>query len=486
MVFCGGAVADAFIPVAQWDMEAIVSGKVADSASAVSGLNNALVINPTDTPPTVVSGYTGNALSFNGENNRGQSTFFWSGYESFKFEAWINPARIEAFDGNDQYIFNIWLSTQIRCRGGRFYLDVRNAANTAWTTISSSATHESDNWYYVIAFVDKDGNMTLQVDEEITTGSTPDGGWYSSFSAEYIYLGASRHNTANFEGLIDEVKISALKYVDDSYYKENDRGTLAIYRMENITSADVLGDVRDVIADDEGGDVGRGYPLVLGKRPDMGYLGMEPTLTDDQSGKFGKALSFDGFDDMVWFERWRGSDYLKFEAWVMPNDFTNYSTRYPMLFEISSRVRVWYRGGRLRMVVRKPDNSGWTAERWLTVPEGKWDHITVEVNPDGSFTLTSLYGKITDSTGQDGWLHSEVMYVVMGNDRANVNTAAWYFNGLIDDVKISDIKMPCDGADYPVGDLNQDCVVDLADLALFLADWLKCTTPGVSGCINLN
>ena len=31
---------------------------------------------------------------------------------------------------------------------------------------------------------------------------------------------------------------------------------------------------------------------------------------------------------------------------------------------------------------------------------------------------------------------------------------------------------------YPVGDLNQDCHVDLADLALFAAKWLECSAPG--------
>jgi len=30
---------------------------------------------------------------------------------------------------------------------------------------------------------------------------------------------------------------------------------------------------------------------------------------------------------------------------------------------------------------------------------------------------------------------------------------------------------------YPAFDLNKDCRVDLADLALFLAHWLECTAP---------
>jgi hypothetical protein len=37
----------------------------------------------------------------------------------------------------------------------------------------------------------------------------------------------------------------------------------------------------------------------------------------------------------------------------------------------------------------------------------------------------------------------------------------------------------CGDADhpYPAVDLNKDCLVDFADLALFLAHWLECTAP---------
>jgi hypothetical protein len=30
---------------------------------------------------------------------------------------------------------------------------------------------------------------------------------------------------------------------------------------------------------------------------------------------------------------------------------------------------------------------------------------------------------------------------------------------------------------YPVGDLNQDCRVDLLDLAILASHWLECTAP---------
>ena len=34
------------------------------------------------------------------------------------------------------------------------------------------------------------------------------------------------------------------------------------------------------------------------------------------------------------------------------------------------------------------------------------------------------------------------------------------------------------------GDFNGDCSVDIADLAVFTADWLLCTDPQANDCIN--
>ena len=40
----------------------------------------------------------------------------------------------------------------------------------------------------------------------------------------------------------------------------------------------------------------------------------------------------------------------------------------------------------------------------------------------------------------------------------------------------------CGSAGYPPYDLNEDCYVDLSEVAVLLADWLRCTEPHVDGC----
>ena len=44
----------------------------------------------------------------------------------------------------------------------------------------------------------------------------------------------------------------------------------------------------------------------------------------------------------------------------------------------------------------------------------------------------------------------------------------------------------CDGGAYPIGDFNQDCVVDLKDLQVMAQGWLLCSDPTDPSCLNCN
>jgi hypothetical protein len=37
---------------------------------------------------------------------------------------------------------------------------------------------------------------------------------------------------------------------------------------------------------------------------------------------------------------------------------------------------------------------------------------------------------------------------------------------------------------YSVYDFNADCVVDLQDISLLFLDWLECTDPAISACVQ--
>jgi hypothetical protein len=44
----------------------------------------------------------------------------------------------------------------------------------------------------------------------------------------------------------------------------------------------------------------------------------------------------------------------------------------------------------------------------------------------------------------------------------------------------------CGDLGYPAGDINKDCKVDLTDLAYMARDWMECSDPCGTGCINAN
>ena len=109
---------------------------------------------------------------------------------------------------------------------------------------------------------------------------------------------------------------------------------------------------------------------------------------------------------------------------------------------------------------------------------GVWYHLGWDMNPaDSSFLLYISTGDFTAPVASGSyssvpaWLGS--MYF-----------SSWSANPeyYIDDVKIVGDFQPlpiCGDVDhpYPPGDLTLDCYVNLADLALFAANWQDCTEP---------
>jgi len=68
----------------------------------------------------------------------------------------------------------------------------------------------------------------------------------------------------------------------------------------------------------------------------------------------------------------------------------------------------------------------------------------------------------------------------------NVSSADPIYNGLAaEDISVIILENECGPWNYPAGDFNQDCIIDLRDFALFCREWLECTDPDISGCINL-
>jgi len=61
-----------------------------------------------------------------------------------------------------------------------------------------------------------------------------------------------------------------------------------------------------------------------------------------------------------------------------------------------------------------------------------------------------------------------------------------FYNGLLDDLKISFLNGSCSVTGYLMSDLNKDCYVDVLDMAILAEQWLLCTHPGQMSCVDLS
>lgn len=67
-----------------------------------------------------------------------------------------------------------------------------------------------------------------------------------------------------------------------------------------------------------------------------------------------------------------------------------------------------------------------------------------------------------------------------------VSSADPIYHGLAaEEITVIILENECGPWNYPAGDFNQDCLIDLQDFAIFCREWLDCTAPDISGCINL-
>ncbi len=53
-------------------------------------------------------------------------------------------------------------------------------------------------------------------------------------------------------------------------------------------------------------------------------------------------------------------------------------------------------------------------------------------------------------------------------------------------VDVTILENDCGAWGYFTGDINHDCIVNIADFARLVNDWLTCSQPGIEGCISFN
>ena len=88
---------------------------------------------------------------------------------------------------------------------------------------------------------------------------------------------------------------------------------------------------------------------------------------------------------------------------------------------------------------------------------------------------TVTVAAIDDSLPEADPHTTQIAMTAAGNDSRIAGVA-------IDPIDVSIAENDCGGWGYYAADINQDCVVNLADFARIASEWLSCSTPHVAGC----
>ena len=156
-------------------------------------------------------------------------------------------------------------------------------------------------------------------------------------------------------------------------------------------------------------------------------------------------------------------------------------------------------GNNLDVQVTQVGGTSVNVNEGVEFPLGQWQHVAAVA--DGSKVRLYRNGaEVGTAVDYDGTLRVEIPFISIGfktgDDGLPSTQAPGYWDGKIDDVLIYNYSLSSENIAQlyygvsgsapclypPAYDLNEDCVVDLADFALIAAEWLECGRYPVAGC----
>ena len=366
-------------------------------------------------------GKYGDAGNFNGTNDYvdvGNQTSLHT--PVFTISAWIKIHTTGWYDDTiigSKTDSNIWFSAG----ENRLRLQKQNLIDIASTNIGITP----NTWNNVAVTYDSSGNYVFYING-VNVGSGTNLQTFP-FSAD-ILIGAQRNDGAETNGSIDDVRIYNYPRTQQQIIEDMNAG--------HPTGGSPLGTQTGYWKFDEGyGTTAHDSTL----NADNGTLSGSTTPSWTQSGKFGKALSFNGSTAYITMNNPTAlqlTGALSLSAWVNP---TSVSSNQDVIAKDGVSGNYGYRlyidsSGKPNFEVSSDGTAVTTVTGDTALSPGTWYHLVGVYNPGNSLTIyvNGVQQGQTTSSVPSSIYNSTANFLVGAENAGATNN----FNGTIDEVKV--------------------------------------------------
>ena len=309
-----------------------------------------------------------------------------------------------------------------------FVLAYTNAATTGDTT----------NWHHVVVTWDGTTNtngvkMYIDGTQVAQTTAANDGSLMASLNGRNLSVGTLMCNTHSFDGLIDEVKIYNAALTAEEIKLDYNQGAATVFGSSNQTISGTTTSLEYCIPGDTSScsapiaewkfEEGVGTTAYDSSgNNNNGVFGTGSSAPSWTTGKVGKALNFNGTTNYISSPSISISNSISVSAWVKSTNFNQngfiigknpVNTQWELFFE--SNTLKWRGGSSTSVNCTPPSNNQW-------------------------YYLSAVQVGTTATVYIDGVQCGTGPVTTIGNGSGTVDigrfSSGYYFNGLIDQVRI--------------------------------------------------
>ncbi len=417
------------------------------TAYDLSGQNNTGTLT---NGPTVAVGEIGQALAFNGTNQRvstaGNTSADFSTNQNWTFDAWIKPnfssssntgSAIMEVSGPSAAFLRSYLRWESSSLG--FYLDtVSSAVGSSWKT-AGSATFSANTWHH-ITFTHTSGNSGQFYWDGVAVSTTV----VSSFAVTGVTnlpvdIGWGQANSYFWNGSLDEVRLynrtlSATE-VKELYNFGQAKFATSPVPTDSLASG-LVGywtfDGKDTVWT----SATAGTTLDKSGGGNTGTLTNMARSTATTPGKLGQGLNFDGSTNYVVMADASSNDVTTrfgISTWIKPTTLSGDKLILSKFNTANAAYQTFTHG--TQFGCQFTTGATWPEFQVLggTLTAGVWNHVTCSY--DNNILAIYVNGVLVNSTtpGAKTVRNSSAHLIIAADDTFN---ASLYFPGQIDDVRL--------------------------------------------------